>query len=82
MAGDEVALQRETQGPLIISLATIFVVLSTISVVLRLYTRKRILDVFGLDDVTITIAQMLAIAVSVLTILRTFHICRGARKTC
>lgn len=66
----DTALRTESQAPLINSLAIIFVALSTASVVLRLYTRKRILDIFGADDVTISIAQILAIAVSALTILR------------
>jgi uncharacterized membrane protein len=63
------ATQEESQAPLINALAIIFVVLSTVSVVLRLYTRKRVLDNLGADDVTISVAQILAIAVSVLTIL-------------
>jgi hypothetical protein len=73
MAGVDVATQDESQAPLINALAVIFVVLSTVSVALRLYTRKRILDIFGADDVTISIAQVLAIAVSVLTTLGEQH---------
>jgi hypothetical protein len=70
MADTNAAFQMESKAPLINSLAIIFVVLSTISVILRLYTRKRLLDVLGADDITISIAQILAIAVSTLTILR------------
>lgn len=69
-SNNEAALRAESLAPLINSLSIIFVVLSTVSVVLRLYTRKRIVEVIGADDASITIAQVLAIAVSVLTILR------------
>ncbi|KAF2689367.1 hypothetical protein K458DRAFT_462316 [Lentithecium fluviatile CBS 122367] len=67
MAGIDAA---ESQAPLINSLAIIFVALSTVSVILRLYTRKRVLNILGADDVTISIAQIFAIAVSVLTLLQ------------
>ena len=70
MADVDAVLQAESKAPLINSLAILFVVLSTASVILRLYTRKKILDVLGADDITITLAQVLAIAVSTLTILR------------
>jgi hypothetical protein len=70
----DAALQVESKAPLIKSLAIVFVVLSTSSVILRIYTRKRILDVLGADDITISIAQVLAIAVSTLTVLRKWHL--------
>jgi hypothetical protein len=70
MADDGAAFQVESRVTLINTLAIVFVVLSTVSVLLRLYTRKRILDVLGADDITISIAQVLAIAVSTLTVLR------------
>jgi hypothetical protein len=71
MALNDDALRSETQTSLIYSLTIIFIILSTASVFLRLYTRARILNssVLGADDVTITIAQVLAISVSVTTIL-------------
>jgi hypothetical protein len=69
MALSENALIVESQTVLINSLAIIFVSLSTVSVLLRLYTRRHILDTFGADDLTITVAQFLAIAVSITTIL-------------
>jgi hypothetical protein len=69
MAANEDDLRGESQTALIISLAIVFPTLSLTSVLLRLYTRTRILRIFGADDVTISIAQVLAIAVSVTTVL-------------
>jgi hypothetical protein len=69
MARTEDDLSAESQTVLIISLALVFAFLSTTAVLLRLYTRSRILRIVGPDDVTISIAQVLAIAVSVTTIL-------------
>ncbi|PVH94289.1 hypothetical protein DM02DRAFT_633850 [Periconia macrospinosa] len=61
--------KEQSQVPLINSLCITFSTLSTVSVILRLYTRKKLLNVVGVDDITISIAQVLAIAVSVLTVL-------------
>lgn len=69
MAANDDGLRTESRTTLIVSLAVIFVVFSSISVLLRVYTRTRILRILGPDDVTICIAQVLAIAVSVTTIL-------------
>jgi hypothetical protein len=69
MASHEAALKAESQVALINSLAILFVSFSTVAVLLRLYTRSRILGIFGADDITITVAQVLAIAVSVTTVL-------------
>ena len=69
MALNDAVLERESQTALINSLAIIFVSLSTTSVILRIYTRSRLLSVFGADDITICIAEALAIAVSVTTVL-------------
>ncbi|KAF2466018.1 uncharacterized protein BDR25DRAFT_238612 [Lindgomyces ingoldianus] len=69
MLKGDVTLEAESQTALIYSLSIIFVTLSTASVGLRLYTRGKVLSVLGPDDITITIAQVLAIAVSVTTIL-------------
>lgn len=63
------AAASQTQGPLINSLAIIFTTFSTASVVLRVYTRKRILKVTGLDDQLICVAQILSIGVMIGTIL-------------
>ncbi|KAF2740976.1 hypothetical protein EJ04DRAFT_419179, partial [Polyplosphaeria fusca] len=53
----------------ITSLAIIFVTLSTVAVVLRMYTRRHLLHNVGPDDTMIGVAQVLAIAVSITTIL-------------
>ncbi|KAF2116650.1 hypothetical protein BDV96DRAFT_645067 [Lophiotrema nucula] len=67
MAKSEAFLEGESLKPLINTLAILFVILSTIAVALRIYTRRALLHVFGADDVSITIAQVLAVAVSVTT---------------
>ncbi|KAF2749001.1 hypothetical protein M011DRAFT_475753 [Sporormia fimetaria CBS 119925] len=54
---------------LINTLAISFASFSSAAVLLRLYTRTRILRIFGPDDVTIGIAQVLSIAVSITTVL-------------
>jgi hypothetical protein len=59
----------ETQVPKIYSISIIFVLLSTTVTGLRVYTRRCILHSFSGDDLSICIAQVLAIAVSALTIL-------------
>lgn len=69
MSADEGALRAESQAPLINSLSIVFVTLSTLAVVLRIYTRHRILAIVGADDISIAVAQVLAIAVSVATCL-------------
>jgi hypothetical protein len=61
--------KSESKALLINSLAIIFAVLSTVSVLARVYTRTRILTILGADDITICIAQVLAIGVSVITVL-------------
>ncbi|KAF2639176.1 hypothetical protein P280DRAFT_55674 [Massarina eburnea CBS 473.64] len=70
MADNEASLEAQSQAPLLVSLSIIFGILSTTSVALRLYTRKRILGIIGPDDVTIVVAEVLAISVSVITILQ------------
>ena len=69
MATNDDGLRAESKGTLIISLAVVFVVLSATSVILRLFTRTRILKILGADDYTIALAQVLAIAVTITTIL-------------
>jgi hypothetical protein len=71
MAVPDDDLRTESRTVLINSLAIIFPIVSLASVALRLFTRTRILRIFGADDVTITIAHVLAIAVSVTTVLET-----------
>jgi hypothetical protein len=69
MSLDEAALEAQSQTGLITWLSIIFVIVSAASVALRLYTRKRILDIVGSDDLAIIVAHVLAIAVSIATIL-------------
>jgi hypothetical protein len=66
------ALKAESLAPLINTLAIIFVVISTVSVALRLYTRKQMLNAVGPDDIFIVIAQVLAIVCSVTTVMEVF----------
>lgn len=72
MSANEESLRNESQAALINSLSVIFVAFSTIAVVLRIYTRHQILSVIGADDVSIAVAQVLAIAVSVTTCLEVY----------
>lgn len=66
---DDAASKAESLAPLIDTLAIIFVVISTVSVALRLYTRKHILNAVGPDDISIVVAQVLAIVCSVTTVM-------------
>ena len=49
--------------------AITFAVFSTACVILRLFARKTLLNAIGVDDITIVVAQVLAIAVSIATVL-------------
>ncbi|KAH8723286.1 hypothetical protein GQ44DRAFT_774116 [Phaeosphaeriaceae sp. PMI808] len=69
MSASDSILQVESQTALIHSLSIVFVTLSTASVGLRLYTRSTVLKAIGADDVAIAVAQVLAIGVSISTIL-------------
>jgi hypothetical protein len=69
---DDAALKTESLAPLIDTLAIIFVIISTVSVALRLYTRKQMLNAVGPDDISISIAQVLAIVCSVTTVMEVF----------
>lgn len=51
----------ETQVPYIISVLTVACVLSTAVVLMRLYTRLRILRTFGADDMVMGLAQVLTL---------------------
>lgn len=48
----------QTQVPIIIGVSSAFMVISTIIVLLRLYTRYGLIKVAGDDDITIGIAQV------------------------
>ncbi|OAL49913.1 hypothetical protein IQ07DRAFT_644183 [Pyrenochaeta sp. DS3sAY3a] len=64
------ARQTESKGPTIYALSISFVALSCASVILRLYTRKSILRIWGSDDIAIVIAQILSFSVTITTILQ------------
>ena len=68
----DAASKAESLAPLIDTLAIIFVVISTVSVALRLYTRKQMLNAVGPDDISISVAQVLAIVCSVTTVMEVF----------
>lgn len=56
--GEYPQLDVQSQVPIIIGVSSAFMVISTIVVVLRLYTRYRLIKVAGDDDITIGIAQV------------------------
>ncbi|KAH8708343.1 hypothetical protein GQ44DRAFT_469721 [Phaeosphaeriaceae sp. PMI808] len=69
MSTNDSLLRAESQTVLIYSLCIVFITLSTVIVGLRLYTRTIVLKALGVDDIAIVVAQVLAIATSVSTIL-------------
>lgn len=56
--GEYPKLDIQSQVPIIIGISVAFMVMSTIVVALRLYTRYRVIKVAGDDDITIGIAQV------------------------
>lgn len=56
--GEFPKLDVETQVPIIIGVCSAFMILSTIIVALRLYTRYRLIKASGEDDITIGVAQV------------------------
>ena len=81
--GENPQLDAETMQPTLIGISVAFVALSTIVVLLRLYTRCCIIGsprAVGADDVTIGIAQVLSIGVSVGTVLRMSLESLGTRR--
>ena len=68
--GDNPELDAETMVPALIGVSVAFASVSTVIVALRLYTRFAIVSAPGGDDLTIAIAQVLSIGVSVVTILQ------------
>lgn len=70
--GDNPQLDAETRVPILIGMSVAFVTLSTVVVLLRLYTRYFVVCAPGPDDHTIAFAQILSIGVSAATILREF----------
>ncbi|CAK7213668.1 hypothetical protein SBRCBS47491_001883 [Sporothrix bragantina] len=61
----------ESRATLVIVVAVVFAVLSLGMLLLRLYLRCRILKATGLDDWTMLVAQILALAVSAMTVVET-----------
>jgi hypothetical protein len=70
--GENPELDAETTVPTLIGVSVSFVAVSTLLVTLRLYTRFVVVRAPGIDDLTIAIAQLLSIGVSIITILRQF----------
>ncbi|KAK3693293.1 hypothetical protein B0T22DRAFT_37389 [Podospora appendiculata] len=68
--GENPRLDAETRVPTVVGVSVVFVAVSTVVVLLRLYTRYAIVSAPGPDDLTIAIAQVLSIGVSVATILQ------------
>ncbi|KAK1827392.1 hypothetical protein QBC39DRAFT_176056 [Podospora conica] len=68
--GENPQLDAETMVPTLIGVSATFAAVSTIIVALRLYTRFAIVGAPGGDDLTIAIAQVLSIGVSVVTVLQ------------
>lgn len=61
----------ETQAPTLYGLTISFFTISTVSVVLRMYTRKKLLRFVGTDDIAIIVAQILSLGVTATTIYQT-----------
>ncbi|KAK1752765.1 hypothetical protein QBC47DRAFT_389229 [Echria macrotheca] len=68
--GDNPEVDNETLVPTLVGMSIAFVSLSSLIVALRLYTRCAIVRSPGPDDLTIAIAQVLSVGVSVVTILQ------------
>lgn len=62
-------INPETRGPGLLILSIILIILGAIIVSVRTYTRLRITKAFGLDDVLVIIAYVLAVALSSLVII-------------
>lgn len=68
--GDDPALDAETRVPILVGTAIAFTVASSLVVLLRIYTRYCIVRSPGIDDYTMVIANVLAIGVTITTILQ------------
>jgi len=69
--GENPALDAETRVPILIGTSVAFAVLASFVVLLRLFTRYAVVKAVGADDVTITVAMVLSVGVSAITIIRT-----------
>jgi hypothetical protein len=54
--GDNPELDAQTRVPLLWAISIVFIVISSVAVLLRLYTRQFVVRNVGLDDVTIVAA--------------------------
>ncbi|CAK7214074.1 hypothetical protein SCUCBS95973_002023 [Sporothrix curviconia] len=68
--GEDPALDAETRVPILISTAISFTIASSLVVILRLYTRQAIVRSIGIDDYTMLVAAILALGVTIATILQ------------
>jgi hypothetical protein len=68
--GENPQRDAESMAPTLVGVSVTFAAVSTVIVALRLYTRFAIVGAPGGDDLTIAIAQVLSIGVSVVTVLQ------------
>ncbi|EPE05187.1 hypothetical protein F503_03792 [Ophiostoma piceae UAMH 11346] len=68
--GDDPALDAETRVPILVGTSVAFTVASSLVVLLRIYTRFVIVHSLGIDDYTMVAAAVLAVGVTVVTILQ------------
>ncbi|CAK7210381.1 hypothetical protein SBRCBS47491_000761 [Sporothrix bragantina] len=68
--GEDPLLDAETRVPILIGTAIAFCIATSLVVILRLYTRQAIVRVIGIDDYTMLVAAILAIGVTISTILQ------------
>ncbi|KAL2275833.1 hypothetical protein FJTKL_01590 [Diaporthe vaccinii] len=68
--GEYPDLDAQTQRPAIITIAVVLVIFSATLVLLRLHTRYRLIKAAGLDDISIAVAQVLSVGLSIITILQ------------
>ncbi|CAN8097293.1 unnamed protein product [Discula destructiva] len=71
--GEYPSLDAETQVPIIIGVTSAFLVLSTLIVAARLYTRYGLIKVAGEDDITIGVAQLINIGLVTTVILQSAY---------
>jgi len=69
--GENPALDAETRVPILVGTSIAFALAACIVVLLRLWTRYAVVKATGPDDITITVAVVLSVGVSAVTIIRT-----------
>ena len=82
LPGENPRLDAETALPMLYAISIAFVVVSTIIVALRLYTRFLVIRSPGADDATIAVAQVFSIGVTIATILRTLPVSPKIARCC